>query len=142
MGVDFCNLALEETLSLGRPEIFNTDRVGPFTIAPFTGVVRGQGIQISMDGKGRYLENILVEWLWRNVKYEETYLSAYGTGAEARNGIDAYLDFYNWERRHQALSDWTPAQMIIEEPTNKCLQDQEVVPPCPNGETLPMVARD
>ena len=96
--VDFCVEALEEALSKGKPEIFNTDQGSRFISEAFTGILLDQGIQVSMDGKGRYLDNIFVERLWRSVKYEEVYLKAYQNGTEARKGIGAYLDFYNRER--------------------------------------------
>ena len=82
--VDFCVEALEEALSKGKPEIFNTDQGSRFTSEAFTGILLDQGIQVSMDGKGRYLDNIFVERLWRSVKYEEVYLKAYQNGTEAR----------------------------------------------------------
>ena len=100
-----------------------------------------QGIQLSMDGKGRYLDNIFVERLWRSVKYEEGYLKAYQHGTEARKGIGAYLDFYNRERPHQALGYRTPRQVFEEARPDQYLQDREVVL-LSNGETLPMVVRD
>ncbi len=89
-------------------------------------MLREQGIQISMDGKGRYLDNIFVERLWRSVKYEEVYLKDYQNGTEARKGVDDYLDFYNRERPHQALGYRTPGQVFEEEQPRRCLQDQEV----------------
>ena len=125
MDVDFCVQALEEALSKGKPEIFNTDQGSQFTSDTFTGMLSEQGVQVSMDGKGRYLDNIFVERLWRSVKYEEVYLKAYQNGAEARLGIGAYLDFYNRERPHQALGYRTPSQVfngdkvpLREQPTN------------------------
>ena len=141
MDVDFCVQALEEALSKGNPEIFNTDQGSQFTSESFTGVLRDQGIQISMDGKGRYLDNIFVERLWRSVKYEEVYLKAYQNGTEARKGIGAYLDFYNRQRPHQALGYRTPGQVFEEEPPGKCLQHRERVL-LSSSETLPMVAED
>ena len=111
MEVDFCVAALEEALGKGRPEIFNTDQGSQFTSEAFTGLLLEQGIQVSMDGKGRYLDNIFVERLWRSIKYEEVYLKAYQNGTEARAGIGAYLDFYNQERPHQALGYRTPADV-------------------------------
>ena len=141
MDVAFCVEALEEALSKGKPEIFNTDQGSQFTSEAFTGMLLKQGIQISMDGKGRYLDNIFVERLWQSVKYEEVYLMAYQNGTEARKGIGAYLDFYNRERPHQALGYRTPGQVFDEEQPRKCLQVQQMV--LPSGiETLPQVAED
>jgi len=89
MDTDFCVAALEEALSRGRPEIFNTDQRAQFTSEAFTQTLREQGIRVSMDGEGRYLDNIFVERLWPSIKYEEVYLKAYQGVAEARSGIDA-----------------------------------------------------
>ncbi len=111
MDTDFCVAALEEALNQGRPEIFNTDQGAQFTSEAFTQMLQEQGIRVSMDGKGRYLDNIFVERLWRSVKYEEVYLKAYQTVAEARTGINAYLEFYNQQRPHQALGYRTPAEV-------------------------------
>ena len=141
MDVDFCVEALKEALSQGRPEIFNTDQGSQFTSEVFTGLLLEQGIQVSMDGKGRYLDNIFVERLWRSVKYEEVYLKAYQNGTEARRGIRAYLDFYNRDRPHQALGYQTPGQVFEEEQSRRYLQEREVA--VPSGiETLPQVAED
>jgi len=120
----FCVAALEDALLKGTPEIFNTDQGSQFASDAFTGVLLGQGIQISRDGKGRCMDNIFVERLWRSVKYEEVYLKAYASVAEARAGIAAYLQFYNEERLHQALGYQTPRQMF-EEGRRRCLQHQE-----------------
>ena len=103
MDTSFCVAALEEALGKGRPEIFNTDQGSQFTSEAFTQTLQEQRVQVSMDGKGRYLDNIFVERLWRSIKYEEVYLKAYQTVAEARTGINAYLEFYNRQRPHQAL---------------------------------------
>jgi putative transposase len=113
MDTDFCVAALEEALGKGRPEIFNTDQGAQFTGEAFTGLLQEQGIQVSMDGKGRYQDNIFVERLWRSVKYEEVYLKAYQTVAEAQAGINAYLEFYNQQRPHQALGYRTPAEVYL-----------------------------
>jgi len=100
LGTDFCVEALEEALSrYGRPEIFNTDQGSQFTSDDFTRMLKDHYITISMDGKGRCMHNIFVERLWRSLKYEEVYLNAYASVAEAKSGIGAWLDFYNEERQ-------------------------------------------
>lgn len=119
--VDFCVEALEEALSKGRPEIFNTDQGSQFTSEAFTGRLLAQGIQVSMDGRGRCMDNVFVERLWRSIKYEEVYLKAYQNGSEARRGIGTYLAFYNQERPHQALGYRTPGQVFQEESPGGCL---------------------
>ncbi len=107
---DFCVEALQEALSrFGQPEIFNTDQGSQFTAKVFTDELLDRGIQVSMDGKGRYIDNIFVERLWRSVKYEEVYLHAYDSVAEARIAIGLYMRFYNEERFHQALGYQAPA---------------------------------
>ena len=141
MDVDFCVQALEEALSNGQPEIFNTDQGSQFTSDRFTGALLEQGIQISMDGKGRNLDNIFVERLWRSIKYEEVYLKAYQNGSEARRGMGAYLDFYNQERPHQALACQTPGEVLEGDLQSRWLPDQDVV--LPSGiETFPLVTAD
>jgi putative transposase len=144
LDVDFCVEALEEALSKGTPEIFNTDQGSQFTSDAFTGVLLQQGIRISMDGKGRCMDNIFVERLWRSVKYEEVYLKAYPNGSEAKAGIGAYLRLYNQERPHQALDYQTPRQVFEagrplakvvagnrpptgQEPERRCSPNREVV---------------
>jgi putative transposase len=112
LDADFCVDALEEALSKGRPQIFNTDQGSQFTSDAFTGMLLEHGVQISMDGKGRYMDNIFVERLWRSVKYEEVYLKAYEDVGEARTGLGTYLDFYNDERPHQSLKYQTPRQLF------------------------------
>jgi putative transposase len=115
LGADFCVEALEEALAqYGKPEIFNTDQGCQFTSTDFTGVLERGGITISMDGKGRCMDNIFVERLWRSLKYEEVYLHAYATVAEAKAGIGAWLSFYNEERQHQSLGYCTPRQIYQE----------------------------
>jgi putative transposase len=109
MEVGFCLEAVEEALALhGRPEIFNTDQGSQFTSAAFTGVLLDNAIAISMDGKGSWRDNVFVERLWRSVKYEEVYLRAYDSVAEARTSIGRYLDFYNRKRPHSSLDARTP----------------------------------
>ena len=106
----FCREALRQALYHGaRPEIFNTDQGVQFTSSDFTGLLKHEGIQISMDGRGRALDNVFVERLWRTVKYEEVYLKDYTTVREARQGLEQYFTFYNHERLHQALGYRTPA---------------------------------
>jgi putative transposase len=106
----FCIYALKKALSrFGKPEIFNTDQGSQFTDIDFTAILRKRGIKISMDGKGRFTDNIFVERLWRSLKYEEVYLKAYDNIQEARRGIDGYLVFYNEKRFHSALGFQTPA---------------------------------
>lgn len=112
LDADFCVDALEEALSRGRPEVFNTDQGSQFTSDAFTGTLLEHGVQISMDGKGRYMDNIFVERLWRSVKYEEVYLKAYESVGEAKSGLSAYFDFYNNERPHQSLEYQTPHQVL------------------------------
>ena len=110
---DFCVEALEEALRQGVPEMFNTDQGAQFTSQVFTGLLEQYGVRISMDGKGRYTDNLFIERLWRSLKYEEVYLKAYAGGKEARAGIGRYFDFYNLERPHQALGYQIPAEVFI-----------------------------
>ena len=106
----FCIEALRDALAhFGRPTIFNTDQGSQFTAGDFTRVLRDRGIKISMDGKGRYLDNIFVERLWRSLKYEEIYLHPYDSLTEAREGIGRYFRFYNDARPHAKLGYQTPA---------------------------------
>ena len=98
----FCFDALQEALGQAEPKVFNTDQGSQFTSQEFTQVLKDHGVKISMDGKGRYADNILVERLWRTVKYEEVYLKAYVNAGEARRELGAYFRFYNDQRPHQA----------------------------------------
>ena len=107
----FCVEALEEALEKSRPEVFNTDQGTQFTSQAFTGRLKDREIDISMDGRGRALDNIFVERLWRSLKWEEVYLKDYSSVPEAVEGIGAYLRFYNQERLHQSLGYRTPAQV-------------------------------
>lgn len=105
----FCVEALQEAVSrFGPPEIFNSDQGSQFTSTDFTDVLLESGVKISMDGKGRCIDNVFVERLWRSLKYEDVYLKAYTNLIEARAGIDRYFRFYNTRRRHQALGYQTP----------------------------------
>jgi putative transposase len=109
MDVDFCVAALEEALAkYGIPDIFNTDQGSQFTSFAFTNVLRDKGIRISMDGRGRWLDNVFIERLWRSLKYENVYLNAYETGSEARAGIGSWFTFYNQIRPHSSLNGQTP----------------------------------
>ena len=106
---DFCVSALEEALAkYGVPDIFNTDQGSQFTSFAFTGVLQSQGVRISMDGRGRWLDNVFIERLWRSLKYENVYLHAYETGSEARSGIGKWIAFYNQTRPHSSLAGKTP----------------------------------
>jgi len=106
----FCVEALQEALGrFGAPEIFNTDQGAQFTASEFTDVLLARAIKISMDGRGRYIDNIFVERLWRSLKYEEVYLHPYDSLVEARDGIGRYFRFFNDERPHMALGYQTPA---------------------------------
>ena len=107
----FCLAALERALELSCPGIFNTDQGSQFTADAFTGRLLSAEIQISMDGRGRALDNVFVERLWRTVKYEEVYLRDYADGADAYDGLERYFGFYNHERPHQSLDKRTPAQV-------------------------------
>ena len=109
----FCAEALEEALGKGQPEVFNTDQGSQFTSLEFTQVLQEHGVKISMDGKGRYSDNIFVERLWRTVKYEEVYLKAYASVLEAQRGLEDYFRFYNGLRPHQALGYRTPAEVFL-----------------------------
>ena len=111
-----CVEALQEALKKGRPEIFNTDQGAQFTCEAFTGLLKQHGVRISMDGKGRYSDNLFIERLWRTVKYEEVYLKAYQDGRDARIGLSNYFCFYNTERPPQALGYRTPAEVFASSP--------------------------
>jgi len=111
MEVEFCLEALEEAMArYGRPEIFNTDQGSQFTSPRFTALLIDAGVKVSMDGRGRWLDNVFIERLWRSLKYECVYLSAFETGSEARAGIGKWLTYYNAERPHSALGGRTPEE--------------------------------
>ena len=117
LDASFCIEALEEALErYGTPEIFNTDQGAQFTSEGFTGLLQSCGVAISMDGRGRWMDNVFIERLWRSVKYEEVYLKAYESIPEARRELRAYFDFYNHRRRHQGLADRTPDEVYWSTP--------------------------
>ena len=108
LDANFCIAALERALMRGQPSVFNTDQGSQFTSQGFTSKLQAAGVQISMDGRGRALDNIFVERLWRSVKYEEVYLKDYRNVLEAKQGLKGYFEFYNHERLHQSLDYKTP----------------------------------
>jgi putative transposase len=115
MEASFCIEALEEALSRNeKPEIFNTDQGSQFTSEAFTGRLKEEGIKISMDGKGRWRDNVFVERVWRSIKYGEVYLHAYASVSEARTSIGRYLEFYNSIRPHSSLKALTPDQVPLD----------------------------
>ncbi len=114
LDTDFCVEALEEALRrYGPPEIFNTDQGAQFTATAFTDVLKRHHVQISMDGKGRWVDNVFVERLWRSIKYEDIYLKAYETPVALRAGLDRYFRFYNTQRGHAALDRQTPDEVYF-----------------------------
>jgi putative transposase len=117
MDVSFCLEALDEALKkYGKPEIFNTDQGSQFTSIDFTGRLKKEGIAISMDGKGRWCDNVFVERFWRSIKYEEVYLHAYDSVSEARSRIGQYIQFFNSRRPHSSLQAQTPDQVYFNRP--------------------------
>jgi putative transposase len=115
---EFCIKALNRALESGKPEIFNTDQGVQFTSLEFTGKLEDAGIKISMDGRGRALDNVFVERLWRSVKYEEVYLKDYQDVRVAKDGLLNYFQFYNAERPHQSLGNETPSEVYYKEFSN------------------------
>lgn len=111
----FCIEALEQSLAINTPEMFNTDQGAQYTSLTFTQILLNTGIQISMDGRGRALDNIFVERLWRTVKYENIYMNDYVSVSELRIGLSQYFDFYNHQRLHQSLDYQTPAEIYFKE---------------------------
>jgi len=112
LDTSFCTEALEEAiLKYGCPEIFNTDQGSQFTSDDFTEALSSQGIRISTDGRGRWIDNVFVERLWRSVKYEEVYLKAYDSISEARKGLGDYFEFYNSRRDIRALTTERPTRV-------------------------------
>jgi putative transposase len=114
MSADFCVEALEEALGkFGHPEIFNTDQGSQFTSEDWLAPLKARGVAISMDGKGRWIDNVFVERLWRSVKYEDVYLHAYASGSEARQSLAKYFSFYNGRRVHESLGYATPDEVYF-----------------------------
>jgi len=114
MDADFCVAALEEAIArFGRPDIFNTDQGSQFTSFAFINTLSEAGIRISMDGRGRWMDNVFIERLWRSVKHEEVYLKAYASVSEARESLRRYLEFYNARRPHSSLDRVTPDQFYF-----------------------------
>ena len=111
----FCLVALRQALQQGQPEIFNTDQGVQFTAQDFTGCLEAAEVRISMDGRGRVLDNIFIERLWRSVKYEDVYLKDYATVPELDTGLAGYFQFYNQQRPHQSLAYRTPAEVYFSE---------------------------
>jgi putative transposase len=117
LDADFCVAALEDALArYGKPEIFNTDQGSQFTSDAFTKVLNDAEIRISMDGKGRWTDNVMIERLWRSLKYECIYLHAYDTGNEVRQGLRHWIEFYNTRRPHSKLDDRTPDEAYWRKP--------------------------
>jgi putative transposase len=151
MDSSFCVAALEEALArFGRPEIFNTDQGNQFTSAAFTGILIASGIRISMDGRGRWMDNVFIERLWRSLKHEDIYLKGYADGREAHAGIGSWIAFYNGRRPHQALGDRTPMAVwragVSGEFDNRAvdmtlrLDDADASPTCPQPQQKQQVA--
>lgn len=139
MDASFAVAALEEALSrFGRPDIFNTDQGSQFTSTAFTGTLAAAGVRISMDGLGRWMDNVFIERLWRSLKHEDIYLKGYADGREAKIGIAAWIAFYNSRRPHQALGNRTPLA-VWRDGTSGSLGEQAVdmmdnaraLPTCP-----------
>ena len=119
----FCLEMLEEALSRGRPEVFNTDQGVQFTAEAFTGRLQSAGVAVSMDGRGRCLDNVFVERLWRTVKYEDVYVRGYALVPELEQGLQRYIGYYNHERLHQSLDYRTPASVYRGSARSKAKRD-------------------
>jgi len=143
METGFCVDALQEALERhGVPEIFNTDQGVQFTALSFIESLEAKGVRISMDGKGRFLDNIFIERLWRSLKYEEVFLKAYETVAEARRGIGAWLAFYNDERKHQSLGYRTPAEVFAGGQACGHVDNAKALTTCPQEEQQKQKEKD
>jgi putative transposase len=145
MDVSFCLAALEDALAKhGKPEIFNTDQGSQFTSAAFTGALIAAGVEISMDGRGRWMDNVFIERLWRSLKYEDVYLKGYADGREARAGIGEWIGFYNEQRPHQALGMRPPMAVWREGVTRAVdmMDNADALTTCPQQkkQTKPLAA--
>jgi putative transposase len=145
MDTAFCLEALQEALAtFGTPEIFNTDQGSQFTSAAFTGKLQASGIRISMDGRGRWMDNVFIERVWRSLKYEEVHLKAYAGGREARAGIGEWMIFYNIRRFHQSLGYKTPMAVwragakAVDMPLR--LDNARALPTCPQPQQQTKIA--
>ena len=131
----FCVEALEEALSrYGKPEVFNTDQGSQFTSLDFTNVLKDAGVAISMDGRGRYMDNIFIERLWRSLKYEAVYLHELTDGFRAERVIRDWMDFYNTERPHSSLGDQTPAEAYGAELPVDMMDKADALPTSPQAQ--------
>jgi putative transposase len=147
MDTSFCLAALEEAFArFGKPQIFNTDQGSQFTSAAFTGALAAQGVAISMDGRGRWMDNVFIERLWRSLKHEDVYLKGYADGHEARIGVAAWMEFYNERRLHQALGYRAPMavwrEQIASDRTVDMMDNAFALPTCPQQQqkTQPLAA--
>lgn len=119
LGQSFVTQAVSTALDISKPQIWNSDQGSHFTSPQYTGLLRAAGVQVSMDGRGRFVDNIFTERLWRTIKYEEVYLHEYSSPSEARQSLSSYIEFYNHERLHQALGYQTPANIYHKINTQK-----------------------
>jgi len=145
MDTSFCLAALEDALArYGKPKIFNTDQGSQFTSAAFTGLLAAAGIKISMDGRGRWMDNVFIERLWRSLKHEDVYLKGYADGREAKTGIAAWMEFYNGRRLHQALGYRTPMAVwregLADATAADMMDNAAALTTCPQQQTKPLAA--
>jgi putative transposase len=148
MDTSFCLAALEEALArFGRPQIFNTDQGSQFTSAAFTGALMTAGITISMDGRGRWMDNVFIERLWRSLKHEDVYLKGYADGRESKRGIAAWIAFYNGRRPHKALGNRTPMAVwcdgvidAVGAEAVDMMDNARALPTCPQPQQQPQTA--
>jgi putative transposase len=139
MDADFCVAALEEAIArYGRPAFFNTDQGSQFTSFAFTNTLRDAGIRISMDGRGRWMDNVFIERLWRSLKYECVFLNAFETGSEARADIGRWIDYYNTDRPHSTFGGRTPDEVYARQKSRRSWRlNQTRNPSWPCRQTVP-----